>query len=148
MRLLGESLGVPIRVFGPDTHITEIVPLALGVEIKKGEEVDIKSIQVETPLTRVTRVEEPPENANVGAIHPGGERTQASDQIVHFQTSAGTSRPSYRPFDENTRSFVYGLQPRAIQGMLDFDYSCGRSAPLMLMSSSTLPVAVASTAVR
>jgi ATP citrate (pro-S)-lyase len=34
MRLLGESLGVPIRVFGPDTHITEIVPLALGVEIK------------------------------------------------------------------------------------------------------------------
>src|SRR5271154_473190 len=25
MRLLGESLGVPIRVFGPDTHITEIV---------------------------------------------------------------------------------------------------------------------------
>ena len=32
MRLLGESLGIPIHVFGPDTHITEIVPLALGVE--------------------------------------------------------------------------------------------------------------------
>ncbi|TFY51323.1 hypothetical protein EVJ58_g10629, partial [Rhodofomes roseus] len=31
MRLLGESLGVPIKVYGPDTHITEIVPLALGV---------------------------------------------------------------------------------------------------------------------
>ncbi|KAF8327082.1 ATP citrate lyase isoform 2 [Amanita rubescens] len=93
------------------------------------KEIDIKSVQVETPPTRVTRVEEPPENANVGAIHPGGERTQASDQIVHFQTSAGTSRPSYRPFDGNTRSFVYGLQPRAIQGMLDFDYSCGRSTP-------------------
>src|SRR5277367_4067879 len=29
MRLLGEGLGVPIRVFGPETHITEIVPLAL-----------------------------------------------------------------------------------------------------------------------
>ncbi|KAG1791207.1 26S proteasome subunit RPN7-domain-containing protein [Suillus plorans] len=25
-RLLGESLGVPIRVFGPDTHITKIMP--------------------------------------------------------------------------------------------------------------------------
>jgi ATP citrate (pro-S)-lyase len=34
MRLLGESLGVPIKVYGPDTHITEIVPLALGM--KKG----------------------------------------------------------------------------------------------------------------
>ncbi|KAF8314650.1 hypothetical protein F5887DRAFT_1231708 [Amanita rubescens] len=53
------------------------------------------------------RVEEPPENANVGAIHPGGERTQASDQIIRFRTSAGTSRPSYRPFDGNTHSFVY-----------------------------------------
>ena len=129
MRLLGESLGVPIRVFGPDTHITEIVPLALGVEIKKNKDVDIKSVQIETPPARVMAVEQPPENANVGAIHADGERTQQSDQIVHFQTTAGTSRPSYRPFDETTRSFVYGLQPRAIQGMLDFDYSCGRSAP-------------------
>jgi hypothetical protein len=24
---------------------------------------------------------------------------------------------------------THGLQPRAIQGMLDFDYSCGRQAP-------------------
>src|SRR5690349_20893699 len=29
MRQLGESLGVEIQVFGPETHITEIVPLAL-----------------------------------------------------------------------------------------------------------------------
>ena len=27
-----------------------------------------------------------------------------------------------------TLSFIYGLQPRAIHGMLDFDYSCCRSA--------------------
>jgi ATP citrate (pro-S)-lyase len=38
-------------------------------------------------------------------------------------------RLAYRPFDATTRSFVYGLQPRAIQGMLDFDYSCGRDTP-------------------
>ncbi len=29
MRQLGETLGVEIQVFGPETHITEIVPLAL-----------------------------------------------------------------------------------------------------------------------
>ena len=52
-------------------------------------------------------------DSGVGAIFPGGERTQAED----------------RPFDVNTRSFVYGLQPRAIQGMHDFDYSCGRETP-------------------
>jgi ATP-citrate lyase beta-subunit len=30
MRELGEMLGVPIEVYGPDTHMTRIVPLALG----------------------------------------------------------------------------------------------------------------------
>ncbi|KIL59919.1 hypothetical protein M378DRAFT_14480 [Amanita muscaria Koide BX008] len=129
MRLLGESLGVPIRVFGPETHITEIVPLALGVQAKKNDEPGLKSVQVDTPPARVTTVEQPSENASVGAIHADGERTQPGDQIVHFQTSAGATRPPFRPFDETTRSFVYGLQPRAIQGMLDFDYSCGRATP-------------------
>lgn len=32
MRLLGESLGVPIKAYGCDTHITEIIPIALGVK--------------------------------------------------------------------------------------------------------------------
>jgi hypothetical protein len=30
MRELGEMLGVPIEVYGPETHMTRIVPLALG----------------------------------------------------------------------------------------------------------------------
>ena len=55
---------------------------------------------------------------------------QPDDNIVHFDGNAKAGEhPWYRPFDENTRSFVYGLQPRAIQGMLDFDYSCGRKTP-------------------
>lgn len=32
MRELGERLGVPIEVYGPDTHMTRIVPMALGGE--------------------------------------------------------------------------------------------------------------------
>ena len=66
----------------------------------------------------------------LGSIHADGKRTQAEDQIVRFDnTGAKSSRPAYRPFDASTRSFVYGLQPRAIQGMLDFDFSCGRETP-------------------
>ncbi|KAJ3531896.1 hypothetical protein NM688_g7504 [Phlebia brevispora] len=105
MRLLGESLGVEIKVYGPDTHITAI------------------PAPVEGP-----GYTEP----GVGAIHKDGERVQANDQIVRFDTKEQTqasTRPWYRPFDATTRSFVYGLQPRAIQGMLDFDYSCGRETP-------------------
>ena len=31
IRETGESIGVPIRVFGPETHITAVVPMALGL---------------------------------------------------------------------------------------------------------------------
>ena len=132
MKLLGESLGVPIRVFGPDTHITEIVPLALGIDTTKNTtniSVDgLRSVQPDTPPAQATPVYEPGDA--VESVHADGERTQPSDLLVRFDTQAGsTSRPSYRPFDASTRSFVYGLQPRAIQGMLDFDYSCGRQTP-------------------
>ena len=134
MRLLGESLGVPIKVYGPDTHITEIVPLALGVKSsRKSGVISAKSIPPSAPGSPppgkvVGGI--PGDDAAVGGIHASGERTQPGDQIVHFDGQKGTSsRPWYKPFDSTTRSFVYGLQPRAIQGMLDFDYSCGRATP-------------------
>jgi len=130
MRLLGESLGVPIRVFGPDTHITDIVPLALGVDIRKSssDTSGTKSVQIGTPPAQVDQVDTSNDDL-VGSIHPDGERTQPQDQIVTFHAQSGPARPAFRPFDKKTRSFVYGLQPRAIQGMLDFDYSCGRETP-------------------
>lgn len=127
MRLLGESLGVPIKVYGPETHITDIVPLALGIAKKKstsGSYSNIQSIPNTPPAFRGSIEEKEP----VGIVGPHGQRIQPNDQIVHFETTAST-RPGYRPFDAQTRSFVFGLQPRAIQGMLDFDYSCGRDAP-------------------
>ncbi|KAK7046790.1 ATP-citrate synthase [Favolaschia claudopus] len=132
MRLLGESLGVPIKVYGPDTHITDIVPIALGIDLsKKVAPTTAPGTGTTTPAAAAVDVHDSTAAPTVGTIHPSGSRTQPDDQIVHFDTSssASGSRPAYRPFDDNTRSFVYGLQPRAIQGMLDFDYSCGRKAP-------------------
>lgn len=131
MRLLGESLGVPIKVYGPETHITEIVPLALGVTKNSSLKTPISLTSTPGTPTATTQVPlkvEATEPA-VGEIQPSGERVQPNDQIVYFDTTSKTRRPWFRPFDETTRSFVFGLQPRAIQGMLDFDYSCGRSAP-------------------
>ncbi|KAK6977550.1 hypothetical protein R3P38DRAFT_3472592 [Favolaschia claudopus] len=84
-------------------------------------------IKVYSPDTHIT---------GTGTTTPAGAVVDVHDStaaptIVHFDTSssASGSRPAYRPFDDNTRRFVYGLQLRAIQGMLDFDYSCGRKAP-------------------
>lgn len=31
IRETGQSIGVPIRVYGPETHITAVVPMALGL---------------------------------------------------------------------------------------------------------------------
>ncbi|KAJ6607933.1 citrate synthase-like protein [Mycena sp. CBHHK59/15] len=131
MRLLGESLGVPIKVYGPDTHITDIVPIALGIDLsKKSIPVPSTGTTTPTPAGSAVDVQDSSAAPTVGTIHPSGERTQPDDQIVHFEQGvAAAARPAYRPFDATTRSFVYGLQPRAIQGMLDFDYSCGRKTP-------------------
>lgn len=132
MRLLGESLGVPIKVYGPETHITEIVPLALGITKASGAAGGLKTPAVlkSEPSTPTGTSKDLSAEAGVGEIQSSGERKQPNDQIVHFDTAASTGKRSwYRPFDETTRSLVFGLQPRAIQGMLDFDYSCGRATP-------------------
>jgi len=128
---------VPIRVFGPDTHITEIVPLALGIKLKDRQEPahSIPPTAPGSPKASATEIPAddnvPPTPGAIGTIHPSGERTQPNDVVVRFDTEKRTpsTRPDFRPFDAQTRSFVYGLQPRAIQGMLDFDYSCKREAP-------------------
>lgn len=129
MRLLGESLGVPIHVYGPDTHITEIVPMALGVSKASHPKPSIPA-SPSAPGTPANEVQHP---APTGVIQADGQRTQPDDQIVHFEANASkagaSENPWYLPFTSATRSFVYGLQPRAIQGMLDFDFSCGRATP-------------------
>lgn len=46
IRETGQSIGVPIRVFGPETHITAVVPMALGLvdgsKMPEFDEVDEK----------------------------------------------------------------------------------------------------------
>lgn len=68
-------------------------------------------------------------NGAGGASAAGG--LSANDNITRF---AAPSRPlsplpSHALFNEKTRCFVYGLQPRAVQGMLDFDFICKRTTP-------------------
>ncbi|MCJ1383696.1 citrate synthase [Xylographa soralifera] len=71
----------------------------------------------------------PNTNGTNGVNGLGG--ASANDNIRRF---AAPSRPlsphaDYQLFHNKTRCFVYGLQPRAVQGMLDFDFICKRSTP-------------------
>src|SRR6266536_2873668 len=62
---------------------------------------------------------------------PSTAGLSANDNIRRF---AAPSRPlspraEHTLFHDKTRCFVYGLQPRAVQGMLDFDFICKRKTP-------------------
>ncbi|KAI4145729.1 MAG: hypothetical protein LQ340_006190 [Diploschistes diacapsis] len=64
-------------------------------------------------------------------VSPSAQGASANDSIRRF---TAPSRPLSPPaehtlFHNKTRCFVYGLQPRAVQGMLDFDFICKRSTP-------------------
>lgn len=190
MREVGETLGVPIYVFGPETHITAIVPMALGLvddiggdEVSGGSAVrrtsssssfaeqllmgqvggvdgytgptspeisvaQSKSVngkaspgssapsnsppqQVDQPLPQPKSNVKKPSGIEGKPLmtEPELVRHSEADHIAHFPSSPAVSRPWYQPFSDHTRSFVYGMQPRAVQGMLDFDQMCKRDNP-------------------
>jgi len=61
----------------------------------------------------------------------GSADSQPNDKITRFAapTRPTTPYPEHLLFHPKTRCFVYGLQPRAVQGMLDFDFICKRKTP-------------------
>jgi ATP citrate (pro-S)-lyase len=124
-----DSVGPQVR--GPDSFITEIVPLALGVQKTKSTSASLKPPTGESiPTGMVTPVKNQGNGLSSTASAAVTPADESGSKIVSFDDNpVPAQRPWFRPFDENTRCFVYGLQPRAIQGMLDFDFACGRKTP-------------------
>ncbi|KAK3488269.1 citrate synthase-like protein [Neurospora crassa] len=69
--------------------------------------------------------------ANGASASPAPGNLSANDNIRRFTAPSRplSPLPAHALFNEKTRCFVYGLQPRAVQGMLDFDFICKRSTP-------------------
>ncbi|KAJ3197486.1 citrate synthase [Irineochytrium annulatum] len=113
---VGETLGLDMHVFGPEMHVTGIVPLAL-----KGDRAHL--------------------NGHAGPVGGGNDLMSIANPVPSVQQSAAASAgPIPAPlfqgaeaanstFSGKTRSFIYGMQPRAVQGMLDFDFMCKRAEP-------------------
>ncbi|KAK2066453.1 hypothetical protein P8C59_000274 [Phyllachora maydis] len=61
----------------------------------------------------------------------GAGALSANDNITRFAPASRplSPLPAHALFNDKTRCFVYGLQPRAVQGMLDFDFICKRATP-------------------
>ncbi|KAK9695733.1 ATP citrate lyase subunit 1 [Basidiobolus ranarum] len=121
MRELGQTLGVEIKVFGPETHVTAIVPMAL------------KGVDPSVTSTKSTSPPSPSQGASAqsSALPSPTKETPSEGQenVSYFSETKTEEKPWYRPFSNTTRAIIYGLQTRAVQGMLDFDFICGRTTP-------------------
>jgi ATP citrate (pro-S)-lyase len=111
MRECGKAIGVPMEVHGPEADIVDVVPAALAVV--SGQ------------------------NGKAGQAGPNGASAPPSlEDAAERAVSAFTGSPAdaqqgnFEPrFGRNTRAIVFGLQRRAVQGMLDFDFLCKRDKP-------------------
>ncbi|XP_029427991.1 ATP-citrate synthase isoform X2 [Rhinatrema bivittatum] len=120
---VGKTTGIPIHVFGTETHMTAIVGMALG----------------HRPIPN-----QPPTAAHTAnfLLASGSSSTPASSRTASFSESrpdeiapakkAKAAAPQGKAttlFSRHTKGIVWGMQTRAVQGMLDFDYICSRDEP-------------------
>ncbi|TEA40128.1 hypothetical protein DBR06_SOUSAS8210053 [Sousa chinensis] len=121
---VGKTTGIPIHVFGTETHMTAIVGMALGH----------RPIPNQPPTAAHT--------ANFLLNASGSTSTPAPSRTASFSESradevapAKKAKPamplgkSATLFSRHTKAIVWGMQTRAVQGMLDFDYVCSRDEP-------------------
>lgn len=128
MREIGQSLGVPVHVFGPETHMTAVVAMAMGKR-------SIPSLPEPHATTanfllqgRQNSVN--PSSSSSTALNGFGASSSASLTVTaptvngdQSHTMTDGSRPL---FSNTTKAIVWGMQTRAVQSMLDFDYVCSR----------------------
>ncbi|KAJ1664933.1 ATP citrate lyase subunit 1 [Coemansia sp. RSA 1813] len=135
MRELGETLGIEIRVYGPETHVTAIVPLALGKTSAGAVGAGFKdSLTKQIPDSAAVSTPGTPGQMDVDPLRSGASTSQtpaapAAAPQQQVSDAAQEVAPWYAPFTASTRAIVYGMQPRAVQGMLDFDFICKRKVP-------------------
>merc|ERR1712142_748598 len=116
IREVGQNLGIPLFVFGPETHMTAIVGMALG---KRDVPSDLPSKEATTANFLL------PGSADKSGSEPSSKEESTPAPSVTDVSS--TSKASL--FSKGTRAIIWGLQSRAVQGMMDFDYVCGREEP-------------------
>jgi len=130
------KMGVPVQVYGPETHMTAVVAMALGVHK------DHKSKERESDGSQLTRSWSTVMLDEVGAnqegdddlaklVTPETEAKSSSDgaSFGSHTYEGPTERTDFAIFTPNTSALVYGMQLGAVQSMLDFDHLCGRSSP-------------------
>ncbi|KAM0729494.1 ATP-citrate synthase [Formica fusca] len=121
IREVGRRLGIPVHVFGPETHMTAICAMALGRKpIPDPEAQEFSTANFLLPSGQdVGPPSTPPKNKLPLEEQPKLKPTDVVD----------SSDGDRQLFSNKTRSIIWGMQTRAVQSMLDFDFVCRRCEP-------------------
>ncbi|VDO03025.1 unnamed protein product [Rodentolepis nana] len=117
MQELGQSLHLPIFVFGPETHMTAVVAMALGITETHANPATITAPSLFDRLPHVSTGN----FADLACSRSGPKKSRMSS-VKDDGIYSGL-------FNKQTRAIVWGVQLKAIQSMLDFDYACCRTVP-------------------
>ncbi|KAH8396595.1 hypothetical protein KR215_001140 [Drosophila sulfurigaster] len=146
MRDFGSTLGIPLHVFGPETHMTSICGMALGKRpIPQAASVEFSTANFLLPGGQQAQADLK-EASDADALGSAlGSKTAQSIKLPpisadesdgaaatnnHQQNSASNGSNLNRKFFSNTtKAIVWGMQQRAVQSMLDFDFICRRDEP-------------------
>ncbi|XP_049320393.1 ATP-citrate synthase isoform X2 [Astyanax mexicanus] len=151
---VGKTTGIPIHVFGTETHMTAIVGMALGhrpipnqppVAAHTANFLLNSSSSAATPATsrtasfsehKLTNDVTPAKKAKPGVpaasslCYTWPVKNMFSASVQELQSTADKSGAKATTlFSKHTKALVWGMQTRAVQGMLDFDYVCSREEP-------------------
>lgn len=121
MRQTADELGLNMHLYGPETHITAVVPLALGLRDPK-DWPEFDAAQDNRNMMAATKSESSAENVLENKVAPYASELSATHSNLLNHHDVVDLVP-------DTRAMVYGLQTVAVQGMLDFDFMCKRSKP-------------------
>ncbi|MFT7797582.1 ATP-citrate synthase-like [Arapaima gigas] len=141
---VGKTTGIPIHVFGTETHMTAIVGMALGqrpipnqppMAAHTANFLLNSSGSASTPSTSRTSSFSEPRVANGGipakrakpGVPPGNVAEFILKGLKCLSTASTVKATTL--FTKHTKAIVWGMQTRAVQGMLDFDYICSREEP-------------------
>ncbi|KOC69415.1 ATP-citrate synthase [Habropoda laboriosa] len=107
-------------VFGPETHMTAICAMALG----KKPIPDPEAQEFSTANFLL------PSGQDVGPSAPPKSTSSSPTKQSNLKTSDSVDGSAHKQlFSNKTRAIIWGMQTRAVQSMLDFDFVCRRSEP-------------------
>lgn len=136
MREVGQSLHIPIHVFGPETHMTSIVGMALDKRsIPKPSKPSMTTANFLLPSSSYdasehsgeTKTRSSSTSGNNDACNKG--RSMSREIAADYVSVSREDCTVKQLFTDKTKAIVWGMQNKAVQAMLDFDHVCSRKQP-------------------